>query len=470
MVALSAIHVEVLPFYVASAPAECLLKSGNLIWVYEAVIMAIEKPFSKQRWRFFDLGLFIHIAQRVAQDVKTVEYFTPWEEPFSKPHKKKLGKGVPGITRWDYFFEDIEDVDCFVFPDVGYGDIIDDLRARGKRVFGCGLRAQTIEADRFELRRMLKSRGLPVAPHKEVIGFDPLVEYLKKHPDVWVKINNDSRGIKETFHVSTYDKAKTDLHKFAAALDCFANEQIYLVEQPSHPDDGVEMGDEQYFNGTKPLSIAQQGCEVKGVCYGGIFLPYDQLSPGVKAVSDATWPFQRRGGLQGIRSTEIRFGKKETGGKLTGYYSDACQRYGCPPSGTSTRGYKNITEMIYRVAGGEDVTPDPVADCCAELIVWADAVNDTAVPFEIKDKDFDRVLVRQFYKNSVDGMFYRIPHNDGKLVAECIGFGKTMEEAQAEALKSVDLIKFDGKQYQVDAFDQLNKKLAEAKKMNIWPG
>ena len=425
----------------------------------------IEKPFSKQRWRFFDLGLFMHIGMAVAPDLKEVEYFTPWVSAFSKPHQTKLGSGLPGLTRIQYFFNDLDSVDCFVLPDVGFGDLADHLRSLGKRVFCMGFQAEKLEVSRFFLREQLKARGLPVAPYKKIKGVSALYDELEKHPDRWVKMDNDSRGIKETFYVKTLAHALSTITKMSAALDCFREEQIFLVEEPSHPDDGVEMGDEQYTYDGNYLPIAQYGCEAKGCGYAGIYLPFDQMPGPVKHVSNETKPLIKTG--RGARSTEIRFGKKQTGGKLVGYFSDACIRYGCPPSGTMTRGWKNLTEMIYRVAGGEPVKPVPRAKYCAEIILSASAAGTEAIPIEIKDKNLDRVLIRQFYKNSEDGLYYRIPQNDGTLVAEAVGFGASLEEAQQEATESAELVEFDGKEYDKDIWEQLDEKLAKADKLGV---
>jgi hypothetical protein len=426
----------------------------------------IEKPFSKQRWRIFDVGgLFIHVAQRIAQDVKIMEYFSPWERGFPKPHDCAMGEGVPGLVRWDYFFEDIENVDCVWFPDVGYGDLIDDLRKRGIRTGGCGQGAQEWEGDRFKFREMLKARGLPVMQYKPVEGIEELVEYLKKHPDTWVKLNNDARGVEETFHVETYKKSATKIYKIAAKLDCFAEDQIIMVEKP-RPDGGEEVGDEQFF-GNDYLDNALLGVELKGCNYAGHFMPYDDLPPVVKHIDDVIRPGLKKGGLQGVRSTEI--GAVKVDGKTVGYYSDACQRFGRPSGGALTRGTKNLTEVMYRVAGGEDVKLEYVAPYAAEIVTWSNSANDTAIPIKLKEKDMDRVLLGQFYKNKKDGMFYRIPMGDGGLIAECVGFGKTLEEAQQQATESLALVDFEGKEYEKDGWEQMDEKLDKARKLGVWP-
>ena len=426
----------------------------------------IHKPFSKQRWRFFDVGaLFMHVAQRVAQDVKTMEYFSPWERGFPKPHDAAMGEGVPGLKRWDYFFEDMDDVDCFVFPDIGYGDLIDDLRRRGKRVFGCGLGAQMWEADRFLFRKMLKERGLPVMAYHPVEGITELRADLEANPDQYVKLNNDARGVEESFHAKDYKSVATKLYKIAAKLDCFAEDQIILVEK-TRPHGGEEQGEEQFFDGKNYLNNALLGLELKGCNYGGHFMAYDDLPGPVKHICEAIKPGLEKGGLRGVRSTEIGFVKVD--GKLVGYFGDPCQRFGCPSGGALTRGTKNLTEVMYRVAGGEKVKLEYVAPYCAEAITWSNNANDTALPITIKEKDMDRVLLRQFYKNKKDGFFYRIPMGDGGLVAECLGFGKSMEEAQDEAKKSLEMIDFEGKDWEVDGFEKLNEKLKRSRKLGVW--
>ena len=427
----------------------------------------IEKPYSKQRWRIFDSGgLFPHVAQRIAQDVKTMEYFSPWERGFPKPHDCAIGDGVPGLIRCDYFFEGIEDIDCVWFPDMGYGDLIDDLRKRGIRTGGCGKGAQEWETDRFKFREMLKSRGLPVMQYHPVTGITNLIKDLKVNPGVWVKMNNDARGIEETFFVKSYAAVATKIYKMAAKLDCFAEDQLFMVEN-SRPKGGEEIGDEQFFDGNDYLNNALLGIELKGCNYAGIFLPYDDLPEPVKHISEATKAGLRKGGLRGVRSAEIGFSKMD--GKLVGHYSDACQRFGCPSGGALTRGCKNLTEVMYRVAGGEKVEFETIAPYSAEIITWSNTANDTAVPITLKEKDMDRVLLRQFYKNEKDGMFYRIPMGDGGLVAECLGFGKSIEDAQQQATESLALIDFEGKEWEKDGWEQMDEKLANARKLGIWP-
>ena len=428
----------------------------------------IEKPFSKQRWRMFDPGgLFINIGQRLAKDIKTMEYFSPWERGFPRPHDSAMGEGVPGLVRWDYFFEDLDDVDLFIFPDTGYGDLINDLRKRGKRVFGCGLGAQMWETDRFKFREMLQQIGLPVVPYTDppIEGVTALVKYLKAHPKIWVKVNNDSRWIGETFFAKTYEAVATLIYKMSAKLDCFVEDQLFMCEQ-CRPDGGEEMGDEQFFNGTDYLNNALLGLELKGCNYVGHFMAYDDLPAPVKLVDDRIKPGLKKGGLQGVRSTEIGFVK--VNGKVIGYYSDACQRFGRPSGGALTGGTKNLNEVMFRVASGEKVKLEYVAPYCAEAICWSNEANDTAIPIQVKEKDMGRVLLGQYYKNKKDGMFYRIPMGDGGLVAECLGFGKSVEEAEQDATESIGLIEFSGKEFEVDGWEKLDEKLERSKKLGVW--
>ena len=426
----------------------------------------IEKPLNKQRWRFYDLGLFMHVAMRVAQDVGKVEYFTPWVSAFSKPHQTRLGEGLPGVTRIQYFFENLDDVDVFVFPDVGFGDLQDDLRTRGKAVVGCGFLAERLEVDRFHLREVLRQRGLFCPKFKPIKGMSALYDYLEKNPDTWVKLNNNSRGIKETFHVKTLDMSFSTLTKMSADLDCFREQQMFLVEPPIFPGkDGVEMGDDWYFGGGQFLEVGCYGPEVKGDGYGGRFLHYEKLPAPVRVVTDAMRPVFTKSGCASARSSEIRFGK--VNGKVVGSFGDACQRYGCPPSGVLVWGYKNITRILEGLAKGKWVKPEPVSEYCAEIILSSSSANDEAVAMEIKDKNLNRVLPRQFYRNDVDKLFYRIPQKDGSLVAEAIGFGASLEEAQQQARESVELVDFVGKDWSKDVFERMDENLEKADKMGV---
>jgi len=423
----------------------------------------IEKPFSKQRWRMYDKGLFIHIAQRLAEDVGTMEYFSPYEEAFTRPHKKRLGEGVPGINRIYHFFENIDDVDLFIFPDVGMGDLINDLRERGKRVYGVGLEGQQIELVRFELKKILKQRGLFSAPYVEKDGFDKLVAHLMNNPDVYVKVNDDCRGIVESFYVKDFKSAKNKLYKLAFDLDCFAETTPFMVEQPIFPGKkGVEMGDDWSF-ANDYLPFGCYGIERKGDSYGGRFIPYEKLPQPVRVVTDAMRPVFKRGDVRSARSTEIRFGRID--GKVVGSFGDACQRFGCPPSGVITRGYSNLPEIFYRMAGLEPVVPKFTKEYCAEIIVGGSSVNDEAVEIFLDEKHMNRVLLRQYCK--IGDQIFRVPQKDGTLVCECIGFGDSLIEAQQQARESVELVDFEGKTWQVDTFDEMDGELERASKMGV---
>ena len=222
------------------------------------------------------------------------------------------------------------------------------------------------------------------------------------------------------------------------------------------------MGDDWNFS-KDFLPVGLYGAEMKGDSYGGRFMPYGELPAPVRVVTDAMRPVFKRGGVQSARSSEIRFGRQN--GKVVGSFGDACQRFGCPPSVVLTRGYTNITEIMGKMAVMEPVTPNPVKEYCAEIIVGGSSVNNEAVEVFLDDKHMNRVLVRQYCK--IGDQIFRVPQKDGSLVCECIGFGDTLEEAQQEARESVELVNFEGKTWQSDTFDEMDEKLERADKLGV---
>ena len=106
--------------------------------------MKISKPQDKQYKvnlkdkviLVYDYGSFIELAIRLIGHYKEVLYYCPYKDGFIKSSKWRIGTGIPGLTRVDDFWEVLDKVDVFVFPDINDGDLQEHLVDIGKRVFG----------------------------------------------------------------------------------------------------------------------------------------------------------------------------------------------------------------------------------------------------------------------------------------------------------------------------------------------
>src|SRR5260370_15468822 len=86
----------------------------------------------------YDHGTFVELAARLARDFGRVLYFQPWQSAFPCMKDCAIGLGVPDVERVYNFWDVVDKVDIFVFPDVWDGDLQAYLRGQGKPVLGAG--------------------------------------------------------------------------------------------------------------------------------------------------------------------------------------------------------------------------------------------------------------------------------------------------------------------------------------------
>jgi len=88
--------------------------------------------YAKKSILVIDNGLFLHFAEHLTEYFGTVYYWSPWVSAFPKSNSLIVGQGVPGITRVRSIWEVADEVDLFVFLDIGYGQLQDYLAGMGK--------------------------------------------------------------------------------------------------------------------------------------------------------------------------------------------------------------------------------------------------------------------------------------------------------------------------------------------------
>jgi hypothetical protein len=427
----------------------------------------IRKPYSKMKVRVYDLGLFTHLAARLAVDFGTVEYFTPWVSAFSTPELKMIGYGIPGLTRIDSFEENDDSVDLWVFFDVGNGDMQERLRRSGKVVFGCGA-GEILEGNRVLFKKTLADRGLHTGKYQTVKGIDALAKMLKSETDKWIKVNNDARGVLESFHHKDWINSVSTVDEWAHKLGFLREEQIFMIEDPIHPKDGVEPGCDRAFTNKNYLSNCMYGFEAKGEGYSCIALDFNDLPKPVLEVENAMRPVYAKYDVRGMMSSELRIGpdKKPV-------FIDACMRAGRPPSGISSERYTNFGEMVYKVALGETVEPkyDKKKPYASEIIVHSSVSKDrqTTLPLDIKEKDLKHVKMGNICQaKQKDGsmQFFAILSNCS-FMAEAIGFGETLEDSQQQAIESASKLDCIGKDFNAGVFEDLEEKLELAEKYGV---
>src|SRR5207245_8769388 len=118
-----------------------------------------------------DYGTFISLAEKLGETMKRVYYHSPFEEEFQDIRECIKGTGLEGIVRLDNFLDpDIfEEIDLFVFPDIGYQGLQRHLRSLGKAVWG-QMGGNELELSRDFFLKTVEEAGLRVIPYERIIG------------------------------------------------------------------------------------------------------------------------------------------------------------------------------------------------------------------------------------------------------------------------------------------------------------
>jgi hypothetical protein len=412
-------------------------------------------PYKDKRVIFYDHGTFIPLAEKLAEDFGEVLYFSPYNSSFPSSSSTFVGKGMPGVTRINNFFDYVDeatfDNTIFVFPDVGDGDIQEHLRKIGKRVFGSG-KGEMMELQRDKMKEFMKSLKLDVGKYRVIKGLSKLREYLKENDNKWVKINI-FRGDFETFFAENYSMIAEVLDDLAIRLGPKAEVTKFTVEDNLY--DTVEAGMDLYSVDGEFPSKCLAGIEIKNASYVAVFKDYDDFPDCLTSFNDAIAPALREMKYRSFFSTEQRVNKQKS------YMNDFCARLGSPPSELYIIMYKNISDIIWKAAEGILVDPDVDDKFGAELLIKS--LHADTHWMEIKFPPEIKPFIKLRNCCVIDGKYYMVPrkgeiHEIGAIVAS----GKTLDEA----IKKVKEYATKVKSYYIEMDpESLDKAMEEAQKL-----
>lgn len=304
-----------------------------------------------------DFGSFIPLAETLSKSFKKVYYHSPIEREFRNLDDAVIGYGVPGIYKIESFMapEIVEEVDLYVFSDIGYGGEQRYLRSIGKPVFG-SMGGDELERLRTKFATTVTKLGLLMVPTQKIRGLDALCEYLKDKKNVWVKVN-EFRDNMETWHHQDWLHSQPMLRrlyiKFAAAP-----ELVWFVVQDAL-DGAQELGyDGLSVDGWFPDS-SYQGYEKKNELYLGARTDYDDLPEPVRAVNEKFSKELERYGYRNFFATEIRM--------LGGNYDfiDPTMRMPGQTGEQLLETMTNLAKVIWHGAHGQLIQPEWAADFAA---------------------------------------------------------------------------------------------------------
>lgn len=389
-----------------------------------------------------DLGLFIHVARRLARDVAKVYYCPVWETDFPHLHDGILGEGYPELEWAESVWDVADKCDLIVFPDIGFSGLQIELERQGKAVWGCR-NADGLEARRGFFLETLKQTGLPMPTYKRITGLTNLRLLLADETDKYIKVST-WRGDFETFHFRSIaedgiflDRWATTLGPLKETFTFFVLDSIDAVEE-----DGC---DTWCIDGKWPKNVIH--ClENKDKSALATFCRFDQLPDPVRLVNERFGPVLAKYGYRSFFSTEVRV--TENG---EGFFIDPTCRAPSPPSQVVCEMIENYGEVIWHGANGIIVEPEPVARFGVQSIFHVDR-HDWEI-FKILEE------IEQFVKIGfscmIDGNICVPPDPDGvEEIGWALGIGDSAHEAISHLKENVSRMP-EGVTVNVDSLAEL---------------
>ena len=319
-----------------------------------------------------DSGYACSIAEKLSEDFGKTYYITPTlnESPEHKHFAKGLGLGK--IIKMDEmgnpikFWDKVEEASLIITPEVGFGDIADYIRRHHpeKRVFGCG-RADILEENRLFLKQIQEKVGLPVQPYLHAVGMKDLRAKLSKMKDCHVK-PFIFRGDRETFHFKSMKESEDALDDMESTYGIGKHYQQFLIEPGL--DALGETGCDLFLNGRDYIKPYHWGIE-RHAPYLGKWddkLP-EPLAQTMEAFKEILIGYDYRGV---VATEELIISEDEH------YPLDLTVRFPMPMGVMWTETITNFAEVIWKVAGGEEVEIIPAAKYVGCLPFESDYASD----------------------------------------------------------------------------------------------
>jgi len=253
-----------------------------------------------------DYGLFPEMGVRLARDVAKVFYFCEFRDAFADHFKARIGDGLEGLERIDDYENYLDKVDLIFVSDIQLGGLTEFLKSKGYAVCGAG-KSEWLEVQRWDSRKYQKDHGLPVQSTWLIKGIDELTEFLKKNKNVIVKINNNFRGLQETFTSENFDSIEQVVDCMRWKLGPYKPEIEFVVEEKiegTEPGlDGISWDGELMF----PCMVGYEG---KGVgCVERVYSSSQELPGALKMIDEGLSPEFKKNSMKFFYSAEIKIGK-----------------------------------------------------------------------------------------------------------------------------------------------------------------
>ncbi len=372
----------------------------------------------------YDLGIFTEQCLRFLRDVAEVRYFCPWIDAFPEPFQSKVGDGLDGMERIEYFWNHVDDADLIFIPDTMCSDVTEFLRKHNYPVAGVG-EAEILEMDRWKGREIQRKNGLPTQETYRITGMTELMKFMKANSNFFIKLNM-FRGLEETFLHIDWHQSEDTFYDIAHALGPYKESIVFVCEEKM---DGCEPGLDAITWEGEMMFPSMVGYEGKGV--GIIERVYDtreEFPPALLWLDEGLSPEFKRYGTRFFYSAECKLVKE--GGHVLPYLIDVTNRLAAPgTSAIQCEIIKNYSEVIMGLAAGERVNPIFTHKYGAAIPFDSPAAQKSWVNISFPKDNRRWVKLRMAVKKGSD--YYAVPGFDS--IGSVVGLGNTVEEAMKKA-------------------------------------
>ena len=407
----------------------------------------------------YDRGLFVELAIRLARDFGRVLYYKPCCLAFPKSSWDEIGSGIAGVERIpaDEFWDVIDWVDLFVFPDIYDGGLQVHLRDTcGKRVWG-NFGADVMETDRWGMRRLMKEIGMEIPPTHRVKGLPALRQHLADKKNKFVKIGH-YRGDMESFRHDAAHTTEPFLDVLADQMGKRADDYEFLVEDKI---EGIEVGYDGYAVDGQFPDVASYGYEIKDLGYIGKVANYADFPEALTSINAKIAPVLKMHNARGFISMEVRVTKDRTP-----YLVDPCIRCGSPPTEGEMEVWENLAEILWEGAEGKLITPKPTCKYYVIAMIHSEFARDHWTPIEIPPE------IRQWVKLKCccekDGKAFFVPTGeDCTEIGGVVALGDSLDEAVKLVQERADQVKGYKVEVTVNSIENALKEVEEGKEVGV---
>jgi hypothetical protein len=378
-----------------------------------------------------------------------------WQRGFCSIKDSGIGSGFDRIEHCLDFWSQLNDIDLFIFPDIGNVGLQHHLVGLGKAVWGARS-GDIIEQSRRALLNQSQRLGLEAPPHKMCNGIDELTALLKNARDVYIKLSR-WRADFETTHWRSWQEDWPWLDHVAGKLGPFKDLLTFIVFDKIETD--LEIGGDTYCVDGKWPSLMLNGYEWKDNCYFSAVTPRDNMPKQIQEILDAFGPLLGDYNYRSQWSMEDRVvGDKH-------YFIDATCRGGMPSSMSQYVAWSNWPEIVWAGAHGEMVDPIPSCQFTIEAMVKSKIEGDCWDRMKIDPKLEPHLMLSSCCK--VDDVLWFPP--DGQRAGDLgwlVATGDSPKETLDRAKELCDMLP-DGFDANLEAMAHIINEVEEGQSQGI---